>query len=265
MRKDSLERKSAKPKACSPQCQNGILVGDKFSRLTVIEIISKKREETEYKCKCDCGNIISTKSNLLKGGKIKSCGCYRQDRMSEIGKQNTDHCDLKGQVFGKLTVLRPTEKRQGRGVIWECKCECGNIYYASTSNLKNNSVTRCNECHISSKGEEKIKNLLEQHNISFETEKKFDNCRFIETNKLARFDFYVDNKYIIEYDGEQHYKVGASPYNNPDKFKITQEHDKYKNEWCKKHNIPIIRIPYWEYNNLKIEDLILKTSKYLIL
>lgn len=41
-------------------------------------------------------------------------------------------------------------------------------------------------------------------NIPFETEKTFKTCKFFDTNALARFDFYIDNKYLIEYDGETH-------------------------------------------------------------
>lgn len=50
-----------------------------------------------------------------------------------------------------------------------------------------------------------IKKLLNNNNISFETEKTFESCIFQDTGKKARFDFYVDNKYLIEFDGEQHF------------------------------------------------------------
>lgn len=53
-----------------------------------------------------------------------------------------------------------------------------------------------------SKGEFTILNLLEDANISFVREASFDTCRFADTNKLARFDFYVNNTYLIEFDGE---------------------------------------------------------------
>jgi len=62
-------------------------------------------------------------------------------------------------------------------------------------------VDRCKNCHISSRGEEKIKNLLIENNIEFTTEKTFETCRFENTHALARFDFFVDNQYIIEFDG----------------------------------------------------------------
>lgn len=29
-------------------------------------------------------------------------------------------------------------------------------------------------------------------------------------------------------------------------FDATVKHDKIKNDYCKKYNIPLLRIPYWE-------------------
>jgi len=60
-----------------------------------------------------------------------------------------------------------------------------------------------------SHGERKIGQLLKENNISFVREKTFESCRFTDTHALARFDFYVDNKYLIEFDGAQHF----SPHN----------------------------------------------------
>lgn len=71
--------------------------------------------------------------------------------------------------------------------------------------------------------------------------KLFENCRFPNTNYKAKFDFYVNNQYIIKYDGIQHFK---KLNNNWESLSTIQEKDNFKNEWCIKHNIPIIRIPY---------------------
>lgn len=53
----------------------------------------------------------------------------------------------------------------------------------------------------------------------------------------------------IEYDGEQHYKLneyfGGQKY-----FDILKRHDEIKNEYCKENNIKLLRIPYWEFNNI---------------
>lgn len=35
--------------------------------------------------------------------------------------------DLTGQRFGRLIVLRPTEERKRKNIVYECQCDCGNI------------------------------------------------------------------------------------------------------------------------------------------
>lgn len=61
--------------------------------------------------------------------------------------------DLTGLVVGKLTVLKPTEKRASNGAtIWLCQCECGNICEVVSSNLTRlkNPTSSCG-CKTASK------------------------------------------------------------------------------------------------------------------
>lgn len=44
---------------------------------------------------------------------------------------------------------------------------------------------------------------------------------------------------------------------------LTQKRDLEKNKWCEQKGIPLIRIPYWEINNLTIDDLLIN-SKFLL-
>lgn len=118
-------------------------------------------------------------------------------------------------------------------------------------------------CSIESKGEMKIKHILNENNIKFIQEKRFSDCVFT-SGKTARFDFYLpDYNCLIEYDGIQHFKKGNGVYDNNEKFIITQEHDAIKNNYCKQHNIILIRIPYTHYNNIELKDL-LPNSEYTI-
>jgi len=47
-------------------------------------------------------------------------------------------------------------------------------------------------------------------------------------------------------------------------LKRQQWRDWYKNEWCKKNGIPLIRIPYTKLSSLTIEDLRLETTKFRV-
>ena len=95
-----------------------------------------------------------------------------------------------------------------------------------------------------------------EHHIPFEKEKTFDTCRYQNTNAYARFDFFVDNKYIIEYDGIWHFQPTFNNFNE-ENFNNTINHDEFKNQWCKENNIPIIRIKYTQLDTLNIKDLLL--------
>jgi hypothetical protein len=129
----------------------------------------------------------------------------------------------------------------------------------------NDYIELNNQEKTGSKGEQKIVELLTLNKIPFIREATFGTCLFNDTGYPARFDFYVNNNYLIEFDGEQHF----NPYNGywkMDKnwFEKMQEHDEYKNQWCKDNNIPLIRIPYTKLDTLCIEDLMLETTQFKI-
>lgn len=231
------------------------LIGNRYGKLVVLEKTDKRRGGSViWKCKCDCGNIVDVCSIELVNGDTKSCGCYQKERIREVCGSK-----LEGQRFGKLTVLEPCDDenkiKYAKDITWKCKCDCGNIHYALTSSLKQGNVQSCG-C-VKSKGEEKIAELLKENNIPFLKQKSFPNCKDI--NSLL-FDFYVDNKYLIEYDGIQHFDKNNNWYDEG-----REKRDNIKNNFAKENNIPLIRIPYWKLSTLTIEDLKLETTNYLFL
>ena len=57
-----------------------------FGRWTVIEE-DKERSNggfVTWRCRCECGAIVSVSGVSLKNGKSKSCGCYKADRAKEF-------------------------------------------------------------------------------------------------------------------------------------------------------------------------------------
>ena len=63
--------------------------------------------------------------------------------------------NLIGQVFGKLTVVQPMESSRDGSKLWQCVCECGGLYQATTRHLNraNNNVRSCG-CAQFKKGSE---------------------------------------------------------------------------------------------------------------
>ena len=127
------------------------------------------------------------------------------------------------------------------------------------------STNRTQSCGcLAYKGEIKINEILNANIINYVSQKTFESCRFNDTGALARFDCYINEEYLIEFDGIQHFEYRDSGWDTEEKFQKTQEHDEYKNQWCKDNNIPLIRIPYTKLDTLCIEDLMLETTQFRV-
>lgn len=102
-------------------------------------------------------------------------------------------------------------------------------------------------------GEHVIKTWLERRDVAFEYQIIFPNL------KKRAFDFYIPSKNIaIEYDGEQHFRP-VKHFGGVDKYKRQVKSDKIKTNYCSENNIKLIRIPYWQFDEIEtiLEDAIL--------
>ena len=161
--------------------------------------------------------------------------------------------NLAGQKFGHLTAIERVESDKYGHARWKCKCDCLNqtelIVFAD--NLRRGHTRSCG-CDRRSHGELVIEKLLKENNISYVQEYK---AFKFSSGTWARFDFYINNQYIIEYDGETHYQYNLHGWHSEENLKAQQERDIIKNQWCKDNNIPLIRIPYTHLDDICVEDL----------
>lgn len=118
-----------------------------------------------------------------------------------------------------------------------------------------------------SKGEQKICDILNRARVKYEREYSFQGLNGFKGTPL-RFDFVIfDNrgkvKCCIDYDGRQHYEYTSHFHKTIMDFKRGQEYDRRKNKYCLMHNIPLIRIPYWDYDILDF-NRIFNTPEYVV-
>lgn len=138
------------------------------------------------------------------------------------------------------------------------QCECGNYFHTTIPSFTSGK-TRCDECSNSiSRYEYLTRNYLQSLDINFVQEKYYKDCRNILP---LPFDFYIQNKnLLIEIDGEGHYKPcyfnHCSEENAIKTFNSTKRDDKIKNEYCKKNDIKLIRIPYYDFKNNKYKEIL---------
>ena len=232
-------------------------VGQVYGRLTIKKLIGRNHnKKLIWEAECSCGNITTVTSDLLLKGHTRSCGCLKKE-------QTKERCTkpMIGKTFGRLTVVRLHHNEKGHN-FYECLCSCGNTSIVDGIWLRSGNTTSCG-C-INSKGELKISQILSENEIVFERQKTYDDLR-IGSHGIPKFDFYIpEGNYIIEYDGQQHFTYTNIGWNDEKHFKKVQERDKIKNEYCKNNNIPIIRVPYTQYDALCIDDLKLETSKFIL-
>lgn len=221
------------------------LTGRKFGRLFVIKRVPDIVNETgkhyaAWLCKCDCGNTKVVHRDNLKNNTTLSCGCLRNESAS---KRFSAH--LEGENFGRLTVLhRVGTQIQGNGdkkSYWHCICECGSEIDIIGKNLINGNTQSCG-CLIS-KGEEKVRKILNSLHIRFRTQYHFkDLCGPGEKGRPLKFDFAIFNEAddnlaaLMEYQGEQHFSDKFGWFGKQQR-EVT---DGLKRNYCKDHNIPLL-------------------------
>lgn len=110
-----------------------------------------------------------------------------------------------------------------------------------------------------SKGEEKLINIFRRNGIKFEREVSFE--ELVGKKKVPlRFDFalYQNGKLkaLVEFDGRQHFEYVSHFHKTTSGFKRQQEWDRRKNSYCLMHNIPLIRIPYWDLEIITLKSIL---------
>jgi len=203
-------------------CKNG---HEYYSR------VSQRTSKNKTNCPICAGRLVLTGVNDLQTTNFILCTEWDYDK----------------------NTIKPTEVTYGshRKVFWKCKI-CGNLWKTSICN-RAIQQTGCPVCS-SSKGEQRLKEILDKYDVQYIREKSFDELVSKLGNPL-RFDFYVSNLNLcIEFQGIQHYGEHKGHFEKS--YKTTQKHDKLKRQYCQDHNIKLLEISYKDYD--KIEEILVK-------
>ena len=109
------------------------LTGKRFGKLVILGTTEKRKSgAVVWQCKCECGNFCEKTTGELNAGFATSCGCsWRQSSGQE------------GQRYGRLVAMRPTKERSAKSVVWECKCDCGDMVMVRSTMLTSGHTTSC--------------------------------------------------------------------------------------------------------------------------
>ena len=216
---------------------------------------SNAKTKMQWRClKEDCGEIfLADWSGIYSGN---GCGVCVGAQVTLSNCLATKRPDLTLEWHPtKNGDLTPYDITYGcnKYAWWKC-LECGYEWKAKIFSRSCNN-RGCSQC-AESKGEKQLDILLTKYDIPHHTQYTFDDLKGVGGG-LLKFDvpvFWDKEKtqliMLIEYDGKQHYEWVKGMMTKKE-FETLQIHDELKNEYCKKHNIILLRIPYWEFDNIE--------------
>lgn len=208
------------------------------------DLVNYKNAKSKIKIKCNiCGNVFEQTPDHHVNRK-DGCPFCRNKYFSEsqqYSKKEAEQFITDAINEEKFEILEYHGFK--KDALMRCK-KCGFKFWRAPINAQRLKC-QCPSCDTITKGEAEILKVLETLDIKYIYQYRADWLG------LQSLDFYLDELNIgIEYDGVQHFEP-VETFGGEGAFEIQKTRDKIKNELCEKNNIKLIRIPYWDFNNIE--------------
>ena len=215
------------------------------------EYVDVKTPNLRIRCgMCHEEFTTSLESQICSGGSCIKCG---HKKLSDLYTLTPEYLIKLYNSTGNV-LLNPYDYIGNTVLNLKFKCpECGGTFITSKANY-DSGKKRCDTCtKRKSIGEYLIEEFLKLHNIQYNSQHRFTDCR---DKKPLPFDFYLPEfNTCIEFDGQYHYQ----PIYGWKRLVKTKEHDLIKDIYCEEKRINLIRIPYWDGHN--IEEILTRELK----
>lgn len=265
---------------CSKECYKEYAYEIIICKKCGKEFKARKSLHKKY-CSNNCKNACFGKNQKTNRENIicKYCGKEFESQISSERIYCSENCFRNAQKTG-IIKIRPDAKNriQGKNHFYDsikdwdqnielleeyitmntkikCRCKKHNKEFLMAPIKMMSGQTGCISCiAIKSKGEEKIKSYLDSIKCEYNPQYSFEDCKNIN---CLPFDFYIPKLNIaIEYDGEHHYRPWKHSKNQTDEdamreFQDIKKRDSIKTTYCKDNDIKLIRIPYFDYDNIE--------------
>lgn len=222
------------------------------SDIMVVGEYTGVNKKIKLRCKI-CNNVwYARTSHILDGGGCPQCATAKKRKTNEQFL-----LDLKTIT----NDIKPLEEYKTRGEKIKVMClnkNCGNIWRCTPRSLL--SGVGCPKCSCS-KGESRILKWLQDYRINYIHQKSYKGLTGFG-GRLLSYDFYLpDFNMLIEYQGEFH--DGTAKIMSDEDFKIRQEYDNRKRNYAENHNVNLLEIWYWDFENINtiLSDSLSSTNK----
>lgn len=202
----------------------------------------------------DNGGYLVTPNAFKQNSRCPYCihNCGRVHCKDSFGSLYPE----KAKYWSKTNKKSPYEVAPYSNKKYKFICEkCGEEFKKILNDLnRKDKGVICSNCS-SSQLEQSTKKVLDKYNIEYIREYYYENL-LSDKRIFLRFDFYLPNyNLLIECQGQQHIKR-AKGWQTEESFKRQQIYDKRKKDYCKKNNIKLLEIWYYEIDN--IEEILLE-------
>lgn len=247
LRYDAFQNCRSCPTCYGKRKSNEVITEDEVKRMVAekgfkfIEFVEFKGARSRVIVECEHGHKWNTLLSSIRVG-------YNCPKCSPNHRWDYDEVKEYVESFG-YELLDTTYKNCDEPLT--LRCPHGHVHTNTLAHFVHDG-TRCSVCR-ESKGENNVRQFLEDNGIEYRRQERFDNCRF---RIHLPFDFYIPSMNVcIEFDGEQHYipvdySGKKTPLELQEDFELRMIKDHIKNVYCKQHNITLIRIPYWDKENV---------------
>lgn len=218
------------------------LYDELVDKINFLNITSGSSKNVEWQS--ECGHIwISSPVKRING--MNCPYCSHKKLLTGFNDLMTLNPKLAQEWHPTKNDIQPTEvfPNCNEKVWW--KCSKGHEWKATiiNRNRKHYGCPMCTKIEKESIGERLIKEFLEDNNIPYKREVP------IKDDISTLFLDYLTSYGAIEFDGEQHFHP-VTWFGGKQGLKNTENRDKRKNEYCKIHNIPLLRIRYDEIEQI---------------
>lgn len=248
----------SKTKCSNPECKHQIIVSENEKKFLEkikdlnFELVDEYKginNNATFRCLV-CNTIFSLeRASHIYDKTNNSIRCPSCSKNFNLLTSQKEYIHKFNKLFGKDFELKDDYSGADSPIKILHK-KCGNISsYSKAGRLLTDYICPCKFCNTSN-GEMIIINFLDNNSVSYDYQKRFEDLKGIGKGVLS-YDFFLnDYNLLIEYQGGQHYKP-IEHFGGVKQFDIQQEHDRRKRQYAKDHNIKLLEIWYWDFENIK--------------
>jgi hypothetical protein len=192
---------------------------------------------------CDVGHKFNTTYTVLRTSKGKGCPYCA----GKAHKTADDYHDLAAR-YGYHWLGNELPPTVFGKTLWQC--DRGHQWKNPFHQLDyNHGCPQCSLLSRQSKGEKRIARFLDTFDIMYSRQRAFEGCK---DKKVLRFDFffvYVGQRFLIEYNGQQHYKP-IGHWGGEKALETSQRRDHIKADFAAANGLHLITIPYTDFDRI---------------